>query len=1020
MKNQFQPWSRNLWGWVFLFVWSVSVLGAGDPQKIDTYALLGGQSLPELPRAVAEWDPESLGNHRAVVEVNSPAEVVWARIAWRRVDPLPELKGIVITSEKGTPVKNIRTVDCLPDFGDILFEAKEAGKYYVYYMPYRMVKRDWNPFPDYFQTATASASWSEKTAPVADIIAQGKVPPGIERAAALALESNGERNAFVELEIPATEKEAADFLSEYADRNVIFFQEPVSRPIRMTKRLPLCWLRQGPSALCKARGGAGQYVVFQLGAVATQKEIPSFQVGSVGLRNEEGELLGSLAARCFNLSGNDSWGGTLTKDIPLRMGEVLPLWMAIAIPADTPAGVYKGELVFSGWNLKYTEFPIELEVVAPAPEGSSLERLRWLDSTIGTEGDPLRHYPDMTLNGKELTLNRHTLTLSENGLPGQIGTDLLAQPMEFRVKTRGDWLVWTNRPVRFDAEDVRAISWQSVSHAKGIILNTDAQTEADGFMTIQLELNTLRDCEVEDAQLVFSFEERSVPYFMGLGIRGGARPMFAEWQWSKNANQCFWIGSVTNGLYCKLLDRVTRQDLYFMDEPYRDWRGDQNEGRIDLRTQNGRVELSISTGALQLVKDEERIFRFHLMLTPFGQRRQSVNALKMDTCGVGNILKRQTPPVSDVSLLGYDAKLNPYLNDPFPVEDDLKALIEQLHAKKQKAHFVIGTREIPFQVAEFWPLWSLNHEIFTYSAALKGAQELYGADYAKHAYPYIGTPWLCEHFGEGYSAFWFSQEIEGEPIVTLGINPRGRWQNYYLETVRHLLKDLNVDGIRTDLNSRRATQRLRCVLDETRPDALLDAVTGNNLRVENGMVSPMVQYMEHLSMLDSIEFTDGFSYGAGPDYYLVELSGAPFGVNTSFHCGNPGKALLYGSLARKIQMVDPGLESLWKFCDEFGLKTSLFVGYWDESCPVQTGEKDLFASVYAQKGRLLIVYFNMAEVDKDFLFNVKSLKDLGFDPETAQVALPDIPGFQQGRKLAILNKLTVSPGQAVLLLVSNP
>ena len=1020
MKKQLRRWSRSFGSWSFLLLWCGTVLGAENPEKLNSDILLGDQSLPEIPHAVAQWDPESLGNHRAVVEVNSPAEVVWARIAWRRVDPLPELKGIVITLEKGTPVKNIRTVDCLPDFGDILFEAKEAGKYYVYYMPYRMVKRDWNPFPDYFQTAAASASWSEKTAPVADIIAQGKVPPGIERAAALALESNGERNAFNELEIPATERETADFLSEYADRNVIFFQEPISRPIRMTKRLPLCWLKQGPSALCKVQGGAGLYVVFQLGAVATQKEIPSFQVGSVGLRNENGELLGSLAARCFNLSGNDSWGGTLTKDIPLKLGEVLPLWMAIAIPADTPTGVYKGELVFSGWNLKYTEFPIELEVVEPAPESSSLERLRWLDSTIGTEGDPLKHYPDMTLNGNELTLNRHTLMLNENGLPGQIGTGLLAQPMEFRVKTQGDWLVWTNRPAQFDAEDVRGISWQSMSHAKGIILNTYAQTEADGFMTMQLELNTLRDCEVEDAQLVFSFEEKSVPYFMGLGIRGGARPMFAEWQWSKNANQCFWIGSVTNGLYCKLLDRVTRQDLYFMDEPYRDWCGDQNEGRIDLRTQNERVELSISTGALRLVKDEERIFRFHLMLTPFGQRRQSVNALKMDTCGVGNIVKRQTPPASDVSLLGYDAKLNPYLNDPFPVEGDLKALIEQLHAKKQKVHFVIGTREIPLQVAEFWPLWSLNHEIFTYSAALKGAQELYGADYAKHAYPFIGTPWLCEHFGEGYSAFWFSQEIEGEPIVTLGINPRGRWQNYYLETVRHLLKDLDVDGIRTDLNSRRATQRLRCVLDETRPDALLDAVTGNNLRAENGMVSPMVQYMEHLSMLDSIEFTDGFSYGAGPDYYLVELSGAPFGVNTSFHCGNPGKALLYGSLARKIQTEDPGLESLWKFCDEFGLKTSLFVGYWDESCPVKTGEKDLFASVYAQKGRLLIVYFNMAEVDKDFLFNVKSLKDLGFDPETAQVALPDIPGFQQGRKLAILNKLTVSPGQAVLLLVSNP
>ena len=157
-------------------------------------------------------------------------------------------------------------------------------------------------------------------------------------------------------------------------------------------------------------------------------------------------------------------------------------------------------------------------------------------------------------------------------------------------------------------------------------------------------------------------------------------------------------------------------------------------------------------------------------------------------------------------------------------------------------------------------------------------QKEHGFDYARVPIPFIGNPWLCEHLGEGYSASWCSMSAEGEEIVTLGINPLSRWQNFYLETIRNLSDCLQVDGIRIDLTDRRITRRLRSLLNEVCPDGFLDTITGNNFR-PNGMINPMGQYLK-VYPIGFYCFRGRFSYGAGPDYYLVELSGVPFGVNT--------------------------------------------------------------------------------------------------------------------------------------------
>ena len=87
--------------------------------------------------ANARW-PEVLGNHRARVQVDQKADAVWAQIPWRRRDPEPEKKNVVVVdAATGRPVKNrgVARIDRI--VGDVIFQPVTApGEYHVYYLPF--------------------------------------------------------------------------------------------------------------------------------------------------------------------------------------------------------------------------------------------------------------------------------------------------------------------------------------------------------------------------------------------------------------------------------------------------------------------------------------------------------------------------------------------------------------------------------------------------------------------------------------------------------------------------------------------------------------------------------------------------------------------------------------------------------------------------------------------------------------------------------------------------------------------
>ena len=114
-----------------LFLWALSAL--------LTFPAAAQDFVPEASiYGENYWTPDTLGNHRAVVSMNTPATVAEAYIPWRRRDANPEQNGIiVINASTGKVVDNVLPVEINREYGRIRFDASTGtGNYYVYYLPY--------------------------------------------------------------------------------------------------------------------------------------------------------------------------------------------------------------------------------------------------------------------------------------------------------------------------------------------------------------------------------------------------------------------------------------------------------------------------------------------------------------------------------------------------------------------------------------------------------------------------------------------------------------------------------------------------------------------------------------------------------------------------------------------------------------------------------------------------------------------------------------------------------------------
>ena len=979
------------------------------------YSSLQAQAVPtdEL-YGVGIWNADSLGNHRVIVSVDKPADAVLATIDWRRRDLNPEAKNlIVVDAATGERITNVCRFTIDREQGEVVFQPQTVpGEYYIYYLKNVMSGSPYYPTVNYpaFEN-TASADWVKKNK------LSGKKAPALPAAKVVQFQAINELNSFYPMEVIATSNETARLLKEHPGEKYILFTEDRKFPIRMTTDIPYKWIADNRHDFFNGQADKGEYYVFQLGVWAARSNVENLHVDFSALTNKAtGEQIPASSFTCFNTEGTDVTGTVFEKNCSVDKGKVQALWVGTQLPEHLSAGTYQGTVTVSAANAESKTVQVSLNVSENviANHGDNEpwrhSRLRWLNSQIGFDDEVIAPYTPLVMKDKTISCLGREIKLSDLGLPEHItsyfketmtgigtnGRSVLAAPMELAA----DGGAWENLNFEITKHKQGAIAWKALNQNSRFLMDLEGEMESDGNIAYKVTLVAREDASVEDVALRTHLASGVGRYMMGLGEKGGYCPNDLRWKWDVEKNQdAVWVGDVNAGIQIRLYDNKYERPLntnFYHQKPLHmpvSWCNDGNGG-IDIHNTADGTSINAYSGKRSVKKGDRLYYYFNLALTPFRpidtdkqwRERYHHNYEFLD-----GIQKRG----ANVINIHHANAINPFINYPFLRTKEMKAYIDGAHARDMKVKIYNTVRELSNSCVEMFALRSLGNEIFSEG-------------------PGGGFSWLQEHLDQNYIGAWFVPGLKDAAIVNSGIS---RWHNYYLEGLDWLMKNVGIDGLYIDdlAFDRMTMKRIRKVMNRTNPGAMIDLHSANQYNPKDGFANSANLYLEHFPYLDRLWFGEYFNYDFPPEFWLVEVSGIPYGLMGEMleGGGNPWRGMLYGMTGRSPR-VDNG--PLWKLWDSFGMQNSEMIGYWVKDNPVKTGSEKTLATVYSHMGdKALISLATWEDTDAKVKLSIDWAK-LGLDPSKVTLHAPAIENFQQETTWKPGDEIVVPKGKGLLII----
>lgn len=979
------------------------------------YSSLQAQAVPtdEL-YGVGIWNADSLGNHRVIVSVDKPADAVLATIDWRRRDLNPEAKNlIVVDAATGERITNVCRFTIDREQGEVVFQPQTVpGEYYIYYLKNVMSGSPYYPTVNYpaFEN-TASADWVKKNK------LSGKKAPALPAAKVVQFQAINELNSFYPMEVIATSNETARLLKEHPGEKYILFTEDRKFPIRMTTDIPYKWIADNRHDFFNGQADKGEYYVFQLGVWAARSNVENLHVDFSALTNKAtGEQIPASSFTCFNTEGTDVTGTVFEKNCSVDKGKVQALWVGTQLPEHLSAGTYQGTVTVSAANAESKTVQVSLNVSENviANHGDNEpwrhSRLRWLNSQIGFDDEVIAPYTPLVMKDKTISCLGREIKLSDLGLPEHItsyfketmtgigtnGRSVLAAPM----KLAADGGAWENLNFEITKHKQGAIAWKALNQNSRFLMDLEGEMESDGNIAYKVTLVAREDASVEDVALRTHLASGVGRYMMGLGEKGGYCPNDLRWKWDVEKNQdAVWVGDVNAGIQIRLYDNKYERPLntnFYHQKPLHmpvSWCNAGNGG-IDIHNAADGTRINAYSGKRSVKKGDRLYYYFNLALTPFRpidtdkqwRERYHHNYEFLD-----GIQKRG----ANVINIHHANAINPLINYPFLRTKEMKAYIDGAHARDMKVKIYNTVRELSNSCVEMFALRSLGNEIFSEG-------------------PGGGFSWLQEHLDQNYIGAWFVPGLKDAAIVNSGIS---RWHNYYLEGLDWLMKNVGIDGLYIDdlAFDRMTMKRIRKVMNRTNPGAMIDLHSANQYNPKDGFANSANLYLEHFPYLDRLWFGEYFNYDFPPEFWLVEVSGIPYGLMGEMleGGGNPWRGMLYGMTGRSPR-VDNG--PLWKLWDSFGMQNSEMIGYWVKDNPVKTGSEKTLATVYSHMGdKALISLATWEDTDAKVKLSIDWAK-LGLDPSKVTLHAPAIENFQQETTWKPGDEIVVPKGKGLLII----
>ena len=309
-------------------------------------------------------------------------------------------------------------------------------------------------------------------------------------------------------------------------------------------------------------------------------------------------------------------------------------------------------------------------------------------------------------------------------------------------------------------------------------------------------------------------------------------------------------------------------------------------GGIKLSAAEKNTLINAYSGKRTVKKGDRLCFYFNVLITPFRTINPDKQWQDRYYHGYDFIDKTHEFGATVVNIHHANA-INPFINYPFLRTREMKAYIDGAHAKNMKVKIYNTVRELSNSCTEIFALRSLNGEIFSKG---KGG----------------GYSWLQEHYDQDYIAAWFAYNVQDAAIVNTGVS---RWHNYYMEGLDWLVKNVGIDGLYIDdlAFDRMSMKRVRKILNRTNPGAMIDLHSANQFNDKDGFANSANLYLEHFPYLDRLWFGEYFDYDMPPEFWMVEVSGIPYGLmgEMLWEGGNKWRGMLYGMTGRNPGYEEP-------------------------------------------------------------------------------------------------------------------
>jgi len=993
-------------------------------------------------------------------ENNTPPEAVIVTIPWRRRDADPAAKGIIVVDAvTGEAVGNAFATRVENASGDVIFQPSPGSTtYHVYYMPWqttggsyptvtyptRAELRGGQPSaaapgesPSRAQESRQSAlSWAGKAPdpdPAWEERASSAATSDFPQARTTHIQSVDDFHSFFPMEVVATPEETAAFMAATAGPGGwALVPEHRDFPVRMRHFLPHHWVQKASARQMGADSNVSdvsaetfssrvlrnEAFTFQLVLVSGPAPLTNIQVTFDGFPDSWREEM-----TCFNCGGTNEKGESFKKTLDVSDETLQPLWIGIQVPNEHPAGPVQGTITVSSENRGSQSVEVALEVRDGRAETGGVgepdlqTRLGWLNSTVGTDPDfIIEPFEAVRVLGHSLSILGRRIDLGPTGLPDQIWSHftpeltsladepepILAEPLALDIIIEGGRQTFDAAAFEPSLESRGRAEWRAESTSDHFRMTVEGRLEYDGMLDYRVSLVALENLAVEEIALPIDLVPGAAEYMLGLGRKGGRRPVEVDWKWAvENHQEGVWLGGVHKGLQYVLRDENYVRPLntnFYRNQPLNMPPSWFNGGRGGIRiAETGDAVTAYNySGPRTLAAGDTLHFNIRFLITPLKP---------IDTKTHFNTrFVHQYVPVDSVKEWGgtvvnihHANEINPFINYPFFNLDQQSAYIDEAHEKGIKVKLYNTIRELTYKAHELYPMRSFGDEILNDG---EGG----------------GHSWMQEHLESDYHSAWHASRVDDAAMLNKGTS---RWTNYYVEGINWLAENQHIDGLYLDdiAFSRETVKRIVAVLYEHRDEVVIDLHSANQFNVRDGFTNSAMLYMEHFPFISRLWLGEYFEYDLDEDYWMTEVSGLPFGLMGEMlqDGGHPYRGMLFGMTARKYGRVDP--RPVWAMMNDFDIAESEMKGYWLEDAPIRTDHPRIPATTYVRPDGILIALASWSEED-EVVSLAADWPALGLSP-TARALAPALEGLQAEAEVD-LSAVSVPAGQGLFLIVRPP